>query len=160
VKIRKENDIRDDFYVYYLQLQRDSDESYIQLAASMRNLGVTLIPVKCHDLDHYILGESIPLIVMTDTIEKQKQFQRFRKSYLDFALRSQKVTLFHLNSFARISSLYEQERKGLYHQMMLPIRTSDVAEKIITFYFKQISNEKVWPGGRRVTLESMKGRKE
>lgn len=159
MKIRKEDEIRDTLYVYYLQLQQKSDESYFQLAASMRDVGITLVPVFCHELDHFIKNGTIPLIVLTDNIEKQRQFSRFRKSYLDFALRSQKITLFHLNSFAKITNLYEQERKGLYHQMSLPLSVSDVAEKIVINYFSKMSKEKTWPGGRRATLNGIKGSK-
>ncbi len=159
-KLIDENDISNELYVYYLQLEKTIDSSYIMLAAHLKEYGIELVPVHCHELDYFLKDGRIPLIIMTDTIEKDNTYKKYRREYLDFALRSNKLIVFHLNSFGHNDSLYAEEKKGDYVPMRLPMRVEDIALKMVDAFFSKNTNEKKWPGGSRATLSSLSSEKK
>jgi hypothetical protein len=151
-----ENDISNELYVYYLQLEKTIDSSYIMLAAHLKEYGIELVPVHCHELDYFLRDGKIPVIAMTDSLEKDNTFKKYRREYLDFALRSNKIMVFHLNSFGHNDSLYSEEKKGAYIPMPLPMRIEDISLKMVEAFFSKRTNEKRWPGGNRSTLPEFK----
>lgn len=154
-KLIDENNISNELYVYYLQLEKTIDSSYIILAAHLKNFGIELVPVHCHELDYFLRDGKIPLIILTDTVNKDNTYKKYRREYLDFALRSNKLIVFHLNSFGYNDSLYAEEKRGDYVPMPLPMRVEDISLKMVDAFFSKNTNEKRWPGGSRATLSTL-----
>lgn len=155
-KLIDENDISNELYVYYLQLEKTIDSSYIMLAAHLKEYGIELVPVHCHELDYFLRDGKIPIIIMTDTVQKDNTYKKYRREYLDFALRNNKLTVFHLNSFGHNHTLYTEEKRGTYVPMPLPMRVEDISLKMVEVFFSKRTSEKRWPGGTRSTLPEHK----
>lgn len=147
----------DDLYIYYLELDSDLPSDYIFLAATLKSYGITLVPVKASEIDYFVKLGSVPLLAITDTIERNRRFKKCRREYLDFALRNQAIQLFHLNSFTRVTGFEQLEKIKVYNQLPLPMNLDDLFSIIVEVAFSREEKEKKWPGGKRVGLPQVKG---
>lgn len=152
MKTQNKTTLFEDLYVYYLQLDNNLGRDYISLAAAMKSFGVTLVPVKAQELDYYVRHDYLPLLAITDTLERSQRFKKLRREYLDFALRGQDIYLFHLNSFGRLHGLEQLEKLRIYNPLPLPVSLQELFSIMIERCFSKRIKEKEWPGGRRVGL--------
>lgn len=144
-------------YLYYLQLEDRLGSDYIHLAASFKSYNITLVPIQCSELDYFINGQKIPLIVITDTTERFRRLKIYRHHFLDFALRSQSLYLYHLNSFGLMRDMSSYEKSGHYLPLALPLHLDDFVEKLVDHHYSSQIKEKKWPGGKRVGLPKRGG---
>ena len=151
-----ELDLNNELYIYYLELESRPDMTYIHLAADFKELGITMVPINSSELDHFMRRGQLPLIVITDTLSKLQKFTRFRQEYLDYALRTNNILIFHLSSFGKPYSILAFEKKNTYIPVPLPIKTNDIMSLVLKEYFAKKVEQARWPGGRRSKLPTYK----
>jgi len=153
----KEKFYLSDTYILFAQWENKISDDFIRLAAEFKSFGITLVPVKLQELDHFLNRRQVPVIILTKTIKQYQTFQALRKKHIDFYLKTKKIRLFHLNSFGEIDVYRPLKQKGHYVSLNLPCKFRDVAIRVLSEYIENNIEDKRWPGGRRAKLPQMGG---
>ncbi len=144
-------------FILYLQFDRKIDEAFIRLAAYLKEFDLVLVPVAPSEVNTMLGNRGALLICLVDNVVKARKLSRFRKLYLDFALKNGKIGMFLLSSFNYPKKWHIFQRNSRLGFMRLPLRYEAASERIAQFYFDRFFKKQTWPGGRRVKLPLMPG---
>ena len=139
-------------YIFYLQYTKEIPATFFSLGTVLKNFGITLVPITTHELVNLARPKKQFVISATADLNSFKALTRVRKSFLDFALVSQKFCLFDISSFGKISISYKLEKNQSYFYYPLPMTFNQMAANIASHYFSQSGTISRWPGGKRAKL--------
>ncbi len=145
----------DEKYILYIQWGSSLDDQFIYLAAHFKSYNITLVPVKPKEMDFFLSRSKVPVIMVTRTIGQYQTFLSLKKRCFDFYLKAGKINLIHLNSFKEIQDYAVFKPKKSYEVMPLPMKASEIVERILAEYGILEEKGKLWPGGRRARLPQL-----
>lgn len=154
------SEIEKNAYILFLQFTTSPNDVYFKLAAVFKDLGVTLVPVKPQELDYFVGKGNTPVIMVTSNLAEQKVLKLIKSRYLDFLVGSNKIRLFHLNTFKSISSYNQFKGRGRYVELKLPLTSTQVVARVLKDYLKDEADLERWPGGRRAKLPQVGDKNE
>lgn len=144
-------------FILYLQLESQVDETFIRLAAYLKELDIVLVPVRPGELSAILNGRKQLLICFINKMATMRKFNKFRKLYLDVTVNNGDVGLFLLSSFDCPKKWHLLQRNGGLGHLRLPLKYKEAAKGVAQFYFERFFRKQTWPGGRRVKLPSLMG---
>lgn len=146
-------------YIYYLRTKGGLPPYYFQLSQILKDFQTTLVPVTLEQLMEMPLHQTQVVLAVSPDMESFQYFQYAQKRFMEFALKTKRLTLVHASSFStfpRAEQLYVLRN---YHHLTIPVSLYAIAHK--AFVLSQIgkSIDQKWPGGRRAKLPPMNGSK-
>lgn len=142
-------------YIFYLQTKAELDHSYYVLAEVLSKINISLLPIEAHDLKVIDRNRKHHLIVMRNDLSSAYSFNEIRKTYLDVAMASGKVSLYDISSFSAVENAAKLENKNVYRFFQLPQNVKQIAMTIAVDFFRERNAKEDWPGGKRAKLPSM-----
>ncbi|EQC44827.1 hypothetical protein [Bacteriovorax sp. Seq25_V] len=142
-------------YVLYLQFEKKLDEKFLTLSRVYSQYGMTLVPISVEDFKTMSFTSPQYVLAIVRDITSLKEYKSLLKRYLNYMMRTGKVTLFELSSFEVIQEV-KLLKEGRVFQERLPMtmfQTVDLVGRKI--YLDLTSGSKRWPGGRRAKLPSV-----
>lgn len=150
-----ENQVSEINYIFFLQTKADLDNNFYSLAEILSKVNISLLPISPQDLQIVDRNRKNHLIVLRNDLSSAFAFNDLRKSYLDVAMASGKVSVYDLSSFSAIENAVKLENKKVYHCYQLPQNLKQLAMTIAVEFFRERNTQQVWPGGKRSKLPSM-----
>jgi hypothetical protein len=145
-------------YIFFLQLQSlDQCPEYFVLAKLFARKGFQLVPVDMEELSALTQDKNNFLLVLTLNLTAFRKFNLKRKKFINFALKSRKLSLFHLNSFGEIKELNNSYTIKGYKTLSPPVKYQKLVDLVEEYYLERVTKEEKWPGGRRARLPEMNG---
>ncbi len=150
-----------DKIIIYLKLKKTLSKDYLHLSLALSALGLTLIPFSMDELRKIKGLEKKYVMVFTDDLSSKSRFEKFKRNYLDFALRSESLFLFHYTSFGegsknsnKTSRLLESrgQRDMSVLTSPLPMKISTIIYQVVDMFYKENSKSHKWEGGTRAKL--------
>lgn len=141
-------------YVLYLQYEAKLDERFFKLSASFNQYGISLIPITPEEFKQLpMTGHEYVLATLRD-MNSYKLHRELLKRYLNYCLRSGKVTLFEMSSFEHFhDAKLIKENKIFFERLPVTVfQLIDIVGRKI--YNDLMTTSKKWPGGRRARLPS------
>lgn len=142
-------------YIFYLQTKIELENSFYLLADVFSKINITLLPILQEDLKGIDRTKKHHLIVIRNDFSSAMNFNQTRKSYLDGAMATGKMSVFDVSSFSEIENAAKFQTKGVYRYFQLPQNLKQVAMTIAVDFFRDRNTMAEWPGGRRAKLPSM-----
>jgi len=133
-------------YVFFLNVNDDLPREFYLLAKALSLANITLIPVSKEDLIKLTAGKKIIIMTIVKDLLSYKKFLINRKSFLDMALMSNKISLIDINSFSPLVHS-KSIRMKKYYFLGLPLRTDEIVSEVKKVVAKDGGNVKRWPGG-------------
>ena len=138
-------------FIIFIQWTSHLPEDYFIIAKLFRPWDIRVVPIKYDQLMKYHLNShKIVLSItldMTLTQLKLKTLQRF----LNFPIKTGRLTFFDISSYSNLNTESEYFKK-YYKFFPLPMKYTDIVEKVASYFFVQNKSENYWPGGRRSRL--------
>lgn len=146
--------MRKSVYVLYLQYEQKLDERFFHLSNSFNKYGISLIPISPDEFKQLPMTSHEYVLVTLRDIGSLKAHRALLKRYLNYCLRSGKVSLFELSSFEHNHDVkLIKDQKVFYERLPLSVfQLIDLVGRKI--YNDLITTSKKWPGGRRARLPS------
>ena len=141
-------------YIFYLQLKSDLDNRFYFLSQIFSQININLIPITQDELKIIDRNRKHHLIAVRDDLSSAMMFNQVRKSFIDLAITSGRISLFDISSFSEIEHAAKFENKNLYHYFQLPLMLKSIAMSIALNYFRDRNLQEEWPGGKRSKLPS------
>lgn len=139
-------------YVLYIQLEQKLDEKFLNLSAQFSRYGMTLIPISPEEFKELPMTDVEYVMCVVRDIASLKRYKELLKRYMNFCVRSKKVTLFELSSFEVIHDPNVIKTRMLF-QERLPVSIFQIIDLIGSrIYHDRMEQSKKWPGGRRARL--------
>lgn len=142
-------------YIFYLQTKPDLENSFYVMAEILSKINISLLPIEAHDLKVVDRNKKHHLIILRNDLSSAFSFNEIRKTYLDVAMASGKVTVYDISSFSAVENAAKLELKNVYRFFQLPLNVKQVAMTIAVDFFKERNMKEEWPGGKRAKLPSM-----
>lgn len=142
-------------YIFYLQIKPDLENSFYTMAEVLAKINISLLPIEAHDLKVIDRNKKHHLIILRNDLSSAFSFNEIRKTYLDVAMASGKVTVYDISSFSAVENAAKLELKNVYRFYQLPLNVKQVAMTIAVDFFKERNLKDEWPGGKRAKLPSM-----
>lgn len=140
-------------YIFFLQLQPlDQCTEFFVLAKLFARKGFQLVPVTSDELSELTQDKDNFLLVLTLNLSSFKKFNLKRKKFINFALKSRKLSLFHLNSFGEIKELSSSYKIKDYKSVSPPVSYDHLVDLVVEYFLHKMSKVERWPGGRRARL--------
>jgi hypothetical protein len=139
-------------YVIYLQFESNLDENFITLSQIFTSFGMTLIPVKLDEFKHLRHCEGENILAIVRDMDSLRKYRSLLKRYLNYPLRMGTMTMYETSSFT-----IEHESRLLRNKAIIQERLPLSMFHIVTtigesIYNRMITEDKKWPGGRRVKV--------
>ncbi len=142
-------------YIFYLQTKTELENCYYVLAEVLSKINISLLPIEGHDLKVIDRNRKHHLIVLRNDLSSAFAFNDIRKTYLDVAMASGKVTVYDVSSFSAVENAGKLENKNVYRFFQLPQNVKQIAMTIAVDFFRNRNAQESWPGGKRSKLPSM-----
>lgn len=142
-------------YIFYLQTKNEVDDIFITFSEMLSKLNIALIPIIPDDLK--VLDKNIKnhLIVVRNDLSSCMLFNQLRKSFIEGAMLSGRVSLYDVSSFSEIENASKYSSKESYRFLPLPANLKQLSMVVAIDFFKEKNKRLEWPGGRRAKLPSM-----
>lgn len=148
--------MKSEVYVLYLQFEKKLDEKFLYLSRVFNQFGMQLVPISVRDFKALKVKSHEYVVANVRDINSFKEYRILLKRYLNYFLRTGKITLFEYSSF---ETLHDTRflKEGKVYQERLPVSMFQMTELIgRTIYQDLTSKSKAWPGGRKARLPSFK----
>jgi hypothetical protein len=148
--------MKTEVYVLYLQFENKLDEKFLYLSRIFNQFGIQLVPISLKDFKALKVKNHEYVIACVKDVNSFKEYRKILKRYLNYFLRTGKITLFEFSSF---ETLHDTRflKEGKVFQERLPVSMFQITELIgRTIYQNLTVKSKVWPGGRKVRLPAFK----
>ncbi|MBP9682057.1 MAG: hypothetical protein KBD76_11680 [Bacteriovorax sp.] len=142
-------------YIFYLQTRNELEEHFYVLADIFSKLNIKLLPISPNDLQEIDRSNKHHVIVVRNDLASGMSFNQVRKSFLDLAMLSGRISLFDVSSFSEVENGAKFQTKKTYRYFQLPQNLKQVAMEVAVDYFNEKNTLKEWPGGKRAKLPSM-----
>ena len=142
----------DENYIFFLRLSSELPDYFYKISEFLNEWGIALIPVTPKELLSYAKGQRKLVLNISDKLGTYKSFLGVRKTYLDFALKSNKLFLVDISSFSQIALNYKIKNKGNYIYIKLPVCMKFLAKTIAYHFYRENEFVKRWPGGKQAQL--------
>lgn len=142
-------------YIFYLQTKPELDQHFYFMAELFAKVNISLLPIEASDLKVIDRNKKHHIIAVRNDLTSAYAFNDLRKTYLDVAMASGKVTVYDLSSFSSIENATKLESKNVYRYYHLPQNLKQIAMTIVVEFFKERNVREEWPGGKRAKLPSM-----
>jgi hypothetical protein len=142
-------------YIFYLQTKSEPDNNYYLLAEILSKLSINLLPITADELKIIDRSKKNYLISIRNDFSSANYFNIIKKSFLDSAMNTGKMSLFDISSFSEIESASKHTNKNVYRYFQLPLNLKHVAIAVAVDYFRDRNLIAEWPGGKRSKLPSM-----
>ncbi|WP_034728548.1 hypothetical protein [Bacteriovorax sp. BSW11_IV] len=140
-------------HLLYLQTEPKLDKKFFYLSRVFQQYSITLVPIGVSDLINMKLTGRDYILCIEKNIETRNNFLKVKNRYLDFAMKSGKLAVFDVSSFAPHPIHANIYRQKSYIHIKLPIEMDDLAREIALMIFQEKSKRaENWPGGRRAKL--------
>lgn len=148
--------MKSEVYVLYLQFEQKLDEKFLYLSRVFSQFGMQLVPISISDFKALKIKKHEYVLASVRDINSIKEYRKLLKRYLNYFLRTGKVTLFEFSSFeTHHDSRFLKE--GKLFQERLPVSMFQISELIgRTIYQDVTTKSKTWPGGRKARLPGLK----
>lgn len=148
--------MKSEVYVLYLQFEKKLDEKFLYLSRVFNQFGIALVPITIEEFKTLKMSKHEYVLASVRDINSIKIYRKLLKRYLNYFLRTGKVTLFEYSSFETIHDSRFLKDKKVF-QERLPVSMFQMTELIGRTLFEDITTKnKTWPGGRRSRLPNMK----
>ena len=144
-------------YILYIQWKPKLGDDFIHLAARLRQVNISLVPVKPGEIDFFLSKRKVPVILITKTIAQYHKFQEFKKRHFDFYLKSGKIRILHLTSFKEVEDYASFKPRKDYIVLRLPLMADHIISQVLKEFSGTDQESERWPGGRRARLPQMGG---
>ena len=147
--------MKSEVYVLYLQFDKNLDEKFLYLSRVFNQFGMQLVPITLKEFKALKIKNHEYVIACAKDINSFKEYRKILKRYLNYFLRTGKITLFEYSSFeTHHDSRFIKE--GRVHQERLPVSMFQMSELIGRTIYQDITvKSKVWPGGRKAKLPGL-----
>lgn len=142
-------------YIFYLQSKSELDNNYYLLAEVMAKINISLLPIAADDLKNLDRSKKLYLISIRNDLSSGMSFNEMRKSFLDSAMASGKISLFDISSFSEIENSAKYQNKNVYRYFQMPLNLKQIAMTVAVDFFRDRNMQAEWPGGKRARLPSM-----
>ena len=144
-----------DIYVIYLQFEEKLDERFFYLTRVFQQFGISLIPVTVDEFKEIRHCEGEYVLALVRDIASYEKYRRLLKRYMNYSLRTGKMTLIEASSFTVFHDNKLLKNKNVF-QYRLPISMFSVASDIGEIIYTNLTTEsKKWPGGKRAKLPTV-----
>jgi hypothetical protein len=150
--MEEQKEIKKEHCIFFIQFGKKLPRYFFHMASHFSYLGVTLIPISPRDLVKVIGNRSEHLITVVDSLSSLKQFEDFKKRFLDMGLVNRRVELHCISSFESVIENFHFQSLRRIQFFQLPESIELMCGKITEVYFKDSQVSKAWPGGRRARL--------
>lgn len=142
-------------YVLYLQFEKKLDEKFLTLSRVYSQYGMTLVPISLSEFKTMSFTSPQYVLAVIKDINSLKEYKALLKRYLNYMMRTGKVTLFELCSFEVIHEVKLLKDSNVVQERlpMTMFQSVDLVGRRI--YQDLTSGSKKWPGGRRAKLPSV-----
>ncbi len=139
-----------DEWIFYLKLQPELSENFLQLDKNFKQFGYNLIPVSFPNLLRLIqTKETFHVITIVSNQREANYYAKHVSKPIKNLLRFRKINLFTASSYGFINESSKLTFRDNYEFHQLPIPTSVLCDKVITTVLDQAVESSKWPGGRR-----------
>lgn len=141
--------IRDE-WIFYLKLAPKLNENFLALDENFKRFGYNLIPVSFPNLLELIKDtDNVHVVVVVGSQREAAYYMRNVSKPIKNLLRFGRITLSTASSFGFINESAKLTVRSNYDFYKLPIKATDLVDKILsTVLSKAVENTK-WPGGVR-----------
>ena len=144
-----------DIYVIYLQFEDKLDERFFFLTRVFQQFNISLIPVTVEEFKELRHSDGEYVLALVRDIASFEKYRKVLKRYMNYSLRTEKMTLIEASSFTTTHEPKFLKNKNVL-QYRLPTSMFTVASDIGELIYTRLTTEsKKWPGGRRVKLPSI-----
>ncbi len=140
-------------HLFYLQTESKLDKKFFYLSRVFQQYSVTLVPIAPSDLINMKLTNRDYILCIEKGVESRHNFLKVTNRYLDFAMKTGKLVVFDVSSFAPHAVHANIYRQKSYIHIKLPIEMDDLAREVsLKIYQERSKRVENWPGGRRAKL--------
>jgi hypothetical protein len=137
--------------IFFLNFNAKLPQYYFVISSFLKKFSITLIPVSPREVTRITNREAIMLTIIPD-LETLTRFEAHRKKYLDFALRSKRISLYHISSFGSLQIKGQAVRGIKYHYFRMPINFQEVCLEMARSLYRMDKEVSRWPGGKNFKL--------
>lgn len=142
-------------YVLYLQFDKKLDENYLKLSQKFLEFGMILVPISVEEFKLLNVANHEYVLAVVRDMQSFKIYMNLLTRYLNYMMRTGKVTLFELNSFhCNHDTKFLRDKKVIQERLPVSLfKLVDIVGRKI--YHDITSGSKRWPGGRRAKLPTV-----
>ncbi len=142
-------------FIFYLTLEEDLPHSFYVFDRTLRERGMTLVPIKVDQLQSLMASSEQSQIVVISSVTDSREFKLFNlkiRPLLKFIMRNNRLSFLMLSSFSKLNDnrLYASSKK--YFFMKYPLNAESLAHSIENHLLQKQPSNSRWPGGRRPGL--------
>lgn len=138
-----------DEWIFYLKLTPNLNENFLSLDKQFKRFGFNLIPVSFPNLLELIKAqETFHVVVIVSSQREAAYYLKNVSKSIKNLLRFNKINLFAASSFSFVNESSKLTFRGNYDFYPLPIKTSDLCDKILATLLDKAVENKTWPGGK------------
>ena len=135
-------------WLFYLVLDKQLDEHYLQLSRYMGLKGISLIPVNFEQFQDLVRAQkNINVLACSYNLDSHHRLSVMFKRFFRLALKTGSLNFIHLSSFSAFE-IKGVVNKDCYEFYRLPIDVEYFTNSFSQKYFSDSAVKKSWPGAR------------
>ncbi len=145
-------------FIFFLTLDNNLPESFYTFDRNFKALGYILVPVRVDQLQTLANSTEQSEIIVLCSVVGSREYKLYNdkvRNLLKYVLKSRRITLMHMSSFARLNDSLVYALQKNYFFLKYPLDAKIMATQISKFYTLKSEKSTRWPGGRRAGVGGM-----
>ncbi|MBT3983687.1 MAG: hypothetical protein HOE90_20190 [Bacteriovoracaceae bacterium] len=139
--------------VFFFVLSEKVSPLYLKVAAAFREKGINLVPVNYDQIIQFSqYFPKVKVVILEALLDDHYGLGSINQRLILQLLKTNKLSLFHLSSFRKLSEIDSTLTRRNYHFYKLPLSYDKICCDILNMFEAESKRKNKWPGGNSSAL--------